>query len=134
MKGSPHPQLTQNPAFCAVSVESWHFGLIIGSVILVSSCRLLLLKIWPDFAESSKAANQQVYSLVHCFVSRTSHIRKLVLIAYKFVINSLKGALIGTADAFLLELQVLTSLEPLDYLVVSFLPGISEVESRRLFT
>ncbi|XP_042043861.1 uncharacterized protein LOC121789473 [Salvia splendens] len=62
------------------SVESWHFGLIIGSVILVSSCRLLLLKIWPDFAESSKAANQ----------------------------------------------QVLTSLEPLDYLVVAFLPGISE--------
>ncbi|KAL1565243.1 hypothetical protein AAHA92_07483 [Salvia divinorum] len=62
------------------NVESWHFGLIIGSVILVSSCRLLLLKIWPDFAESSKAANQ----------------------------------------------QVLTSLEPLDYLVVAFLPGISE--------
>lgn len=27
------------------------------------------------------------------------------------------------------ELQVLTSLEPLDYLVVAFLPGISEVES-----
>ncbi|XP_057776852.1 uncharacterized protein LOC130995543 [Salvia miltiorrhiza] len=62
------------------SFESWHFGLIMGSVILVSSCRLLLLRIWPDFAESSKAANQ----------------------------------------------QVLTSLEPLDYLVVAFLPGISE--------
>ncbi|KAH6807266.1 CAAX amino terminal protease family protein [Perilla frutescens var. frutescens] len=60
--------------------ESWHLGLIMGSVIVVSSCRFLLLKIWPDFAESSQAANQ----------------------------------------------QVLTSLEPLDYLVVAFLPGISE--------
>lgn len=62
------------------SFESWHLGLIMGSVILVSSCRFLLLKIWPDFAESSQAANQ----------------------------------------------QVLTSLEPIDYLVVAFLPGISE--------
>ncbi|KAK6160318.1 hypothetical protein DH2020_003699 [Rehmannia glutinosa] len=62
------------------SFELWHLELILGSVILVSSCRFLLLKIWPDFAESSEAANQ----------------------------------------------QVLTSLEPLDYLVVAFLPGISE--------
>ncbi|KAI3467640.1 hypothetical protein Pfo_024303 [Paulownia fortunei] len=62
------------------SLELWHLELIAGSVILVSSCRFLLLKIWPDFAESSEAANQ----------------------------------------------QVLTSLEPLDYLVVAFLPGISE--------
>ncbi|VFQ87666.1 unnamed protein product [Cuscuta campestris] len=49
-------------------------------VILVSSCRYLLLKTWPDFAESSEAANR----------------------------------------------QVLTSLEPYDYIIVSFLPGISE--------
>ncbi|KAK6160311.1 hypothetical protein DH2020_003692 [Rehmannia glutinosa] len=62
------------------SFELWHLELIMGSVILVSSCRFLLLKIWPDFAESSEAANQ----------------------------------------------QVLTSVEPLDYLVVAFLPGISE--------
>ncbi|KAL9423772.1 hypothetical protein AB3S75_035791 [Citrus x aurantiifolia] len=60
--------------------ELWHLELITGLVVLVSSCRYLLLKTWPDFAESSEAANQ----------------------------------------------QVLTSLEPLDYLVVAFLPGISE--------
>ncbi|PIN09531.1 hypothetical protein CDL12_17892 [Handroanthus impetiginosus] len=63
-----------------LSFELWHLELIAGSVILVSLCRYLLLKIWPDFAESSEAANQ----------------------------------------------QVLTSLEPVDYLVVAFLPGISE--------
>ncbi|XP_050206306.1 uncharacterized protein LOC126655940 [Mercurialis annua] len=61
-------------------LENWHLELIIGLVILISSSRYLLLKTWPDFAESSEAANQ----------------------------------------------QVLTSLEPLDYAVVSFLPGISE--------
>ncbi|GLT41606.1 hypothetical protein SLA2020_156570 [Shorea laevis] len=60
--------------------EMWHLELIVGLVILVSSCRYLLLKSWPDFAESSEAANQ----------------------------------------------QVLTSLQPLDYLVVAFLPGVSE--------
>lgn len=58
----------------------WHLELITGLVILISSCRYLLLKTWPDFAESTEAANQ----------------------------------------------QVLTSLQPLDYLVVSFLPGITE--------
>ncbi|KAL3819320.1 hypothetical protein ACJIZ3_005225 [Penstemon smallii] len=69
---------------CSTSVtfnfEIWHLGLIAGSVILVSSCRFVLLKTWPDFSESSEAANR----------------------------------------------QVLTSLEPLDYIVVAFLPGISE--------
>ncbi|XP_058102107.1 uncharacterized protein LOC131246219 [Magnolia sinica] len=60
--------------------ETWHLELITGLVILISSCRYLLLKIWPDFAESSEAANQ----------------------------------------------QVLGSLQPLDYVVVAFLPGISE--------
>ncbi|RVW47778.1 hypothetical protein CK203_091752 [Vitis vinifera] len=60
--------------------EMWHLELIAGLVIMVSSCRFLLLKTWPDFAESSEAANQ----------------------------------------------QVLSSLQPLDYMVVAFLPGISE--------
>lgn len=61
-------------------IEMWHLELITGLVILISSCRYLLLKTWPDFAESTEAANQ----------------------------------------------QVLTSLQPLDYLVVSFLPGVTE--------
>ncbi|XP_028797818.1 uncharacterized protein LOC114753309 [Neltuma alba] len=60
--------------------EMWHLELIIGLVVLISSCRFLLLKTWTDFAESSEAANQ----------------------------------------------QVLTSLQPLDYMAVAFLPGISE--------
>ncbi|KAK4283510.1 hypothetical protein QN277_000453 [Acacia crassicarpa] len=60
--------------------ETWHLELIIGLVVLISSCRFLLLKTWPDFAESSEAANQ----------------------------------------------QILTSLQPLDYMAVAFLPGISE--------
>ncbi|XP_043703372.1 uncharacterized protein LOC122653567 [Telopea speciosissima] len=60
--------------------ELWHLELITGLVALISSCRYLLLKTWPDFAESSEAANQ----------------------------------------------QVLSSLQPLDYIVVAFFPGISE--------
>lgn len=43
-----------------VGFEMWHLELIAGLVIMVSSCRFLLLKTWPDFAESSEAANQQV--------------------------------------------------------------------------
>ncbi|XAR64456.1 hypothetical protein NMG60_11024810 [Bertholletia excelsa] len=62
------------------SFETWHLQLITGLVILISSCRYMLLKTWPDFAESSEAANQ----------------------------------------------QVLTSLQPLDYMIVSVLPGFSE--------
>ncbi|KAL0558186.1 hypothetical protein IC582_006755 [Cucumis melo] len=42
------------------SFEVWQLQLIIGLVFLISSSRLLLLKIWPDFAESSEAANRQV--------------------------------------------------------------------------
>ncbi|KAJ0815341.1 putative CAAX prenyl protease 2 [Helianthus annuus] len=60
--------------------EIWHLQVIAGLVILISCSRLLLLKTWSDFAESSEASNQ----------------------------------------------QVLTSLEPLDYTIVAFLPGISE--------
>lgn len=63
-----------------LTFQMWHLELITGLVILISSCRYLLLKMWPDFAESSEAANS----------------------------------------------QVLSSLEPLDYIVVSLLPGISE--------
>ncbi|GAU35913.1 hypothetical protein TSUD_69460 [Trifolium subterraneum] len=63
-----------------VGFEMWHLGLITGLVVLISSSRYLLLKIWPEFAESSEAANR----------------------------------------------QVLSSLQPLDYTVVAFLPGISE--------
>ncbi|RDX58207.1 hypothetical protein CR513_62489 [Mucuna pruriens] len=62
--------------------EIWHLELITGLVVLISSCRYLLLKTWPDFAESSEAANQ----------------------------------------------QVLSSLQLLDYVVIAFLPGISEVK------
>lgn len=47
-----------------VSFQMWHLELITGLVILVSSCRYLLLKIWPDFAESSEAANSQVRILI----------------------------------------------------------------------
>ncbi|CAJ1938239.1 unnamed protein product [Sphenostylis stenocarpa] len=60
--------------------ELWHLELITGLVVLISSSRYLLLKTWPNFAESSEAANQ----------------------------------------------LVLSSLQPLDYIVVAFLPGISE--------
>lgn len=69
---------------CSIDVpfgfETWHLGLIAGIVVFISSSRFLLLKSWPDFADSSEAANR----------------------------------------------QILTSLEPLDYLVLAMLPGISE--------
>ncbi|XP_068327572.1 uncharacterized protein [Pyrus communis] len=73
------------PVFdCSLEVpfdfEVWHLQLISGLVILISLSRYLLLKTWPDFAESSEAANQ----------------------------------------------QVLTSLQPFDYIIVAFLPGVSE--------
>ncbi|KAJ4809959.1 CAAX amino terminal protease family protein [Rhynchospora pubera] len=60
--------------------EIWHIELVLALVVLISSSRYILLKAWPDFAESSEAANQ----------------------------------------------QVLSSLEPLDLVLVAFLPGISE--------
>lgn len=49
---------------CTVDFELWHLELITALVVLVSSCRYLLLKTWPDFAESSEAANQQVAQLI----------------------------------------------------------------------
>ncbi|KAJ0972832.1 hypothetical protein J5N97_020791 [Dioscorea zingiberensis] len=69
-----------DPTEISFSFELWHIEWIIGLVILISSCRYILLKTWPDFSESSEAANQ----------------------------------------------QVLSSLQPLDYIIVAFLPGISE--------
>lgn len=46
--------------FAAVGFEMWHLELILGLVLLISSSRYLLLKTWPDFSQSSEAANQQV--------------------------------------------------------------------------
>jgi hypothetical protein len=54
---------------CTVGFEMWHLELITGLVVLISSCRYLLLKTWPDFAESSEAANQQVALLTFLTVS-----------------------------------------------------------------
>ncbi|KAK4753614.1 hypothetical protein SAY87_001718 [Trapa incisa] len=76
-EGLPVTDCTKEVTF---GFEIWHLELVAGLVILISSSRYLLLKIWPDFAESSAAAN----------------------------------------------LQVLTSLKPLDYPVVAFLPGVGE--------
>ncbi|XP_026399939.1 uncharacterized protein LOC113295823 [Papaver somniferum] len=63
-----------------VDFETWHLELIAGLVVLISSARFLLLKTWPNFAESSEASNQ----------------------------------------------MVLSQLEPLDYILVACLPGLSE--------
>ncbi|CAL9248624.1 unnamed protein product [Arabidopsis halleri] len=76
-QGLPVPDCSSDIPF---GFETWHLGLIAGIVVFISSSRFLLLKSWPDFADSSEAANR----------------------------------------------QILTSLEPLDYLVVAMLPGISE--------
>lgn len=67
----------------SLDFEMWHLGLITGLVVVISLSRYTLLKTWPDFAESSDAANR----------------------------------------------QVLTSLQTLDYIIVAFLPGISEVST-----
>ncbi|KHG17828.1 putative yyaK [Gossypium arboreum] len=64
----------------AVGFELWHLELITGLVLIISSCRYILLKTWRYFAESSDTANK----------------------------------------------QILSSLQPYDYLVVAFLPGMSE--------
>ncbi|XP_031389288.1 uncharacterized protein LOC116201943 isoform X2 [Punica granatum] len=57
MEGLPVTDCTKEVTF---GFEMWHLELITGLVILISSSRYLLLKTWPDFAESSEAANQQV--------------------------------------------------------------------------
>ncbi|XWS69136.1 hypothetical protein CRYUN_Cryun04dG0153700 [Craigia yunnanensis] len=82
MQGKNWPQvMLEMVTNCkTVGFEMWHLELITGLVMLISSCRYILLKTWPNFAESSETANQ----------------------------------------------QVLSSLQPYDYLVVAFLPGMSE--------
>ncbi|XP_023546491.1 uncharacterized protein LOC111805597 isoform X3 [Cucurbita pepo subsp. pepo] len=77
IEGLPVIDCTSEVSF---SFEMRQLQLITGLVVLISSSRFLLLKLWPDFAESSEAANR----------------------------------------------QVLTSLQPIDYALVAFLPGISE--------
>ncbi|XVF85127.1 hypothetical protein PTKIN_Ptkin17bG0093300 [Pterospermum kingtungense] len=77
MEGLAIPDCSMEVSF---GFEMWHLELITGLVMLISSCRYILLKTWPNFAESSETANQ----------------------------------------------QVLSSLQPYDYLVVAFLPGMSE--------
>lgn len=52
---------------CAVDFEMWHLELITGLVVVISSCRYLLLKTWPEFVESSEAANQQVSFISYSF-------------------------------------------------------------------
>ena len=37
-----------------------------GLVVLISMSRYILLKTWPDFAESSEAANKQVLIVPRC--------------------------------------------------------------------
>lgn len=51
--------------FSAVSFETWHLELIAGLVIVISSSRYILLQTWPDFRDSSEAANTQVCNYVY---------------------------------------------------------------------
>ncbi|RRT46287.1 hypothetical protein B296_00036931 [Ensete ventricosum] len=93
--------------FAAVGFEMWHLELILGLVLLISSSRYLLLKTWPDFSQSSEAANQQV----------------------RFGLSEKRFPMLLLLLCFLLFFffWILGSLEPLDYILVAFLPGISEV-------
>lgn len=75
--GLPFPDCAEAMPY---TLEWSQAEMIAALVVFISSCRQLLLIFWPEFAESSKAANQ----------------------------------------------QVLGSLGTWDYVVVSFLPGISE--------
>lgn len=65
---------------CTVGFETWHLELITGIVVLISSSRYLLLKTWPDFAESSEAANQQVAVLIFLTVSRGTRTYHLIFV------------------------------------------------------
>ncbi|MBA0865650.1 hypothetical protein Goshw_014161 [Gossypium schwendimanii] len=78
--------------------ELWHLELITGLVLLISSCRYILLKTWRYFAESSDTANKQ----------------------------ELRAEPTEPTEYSLLAVKVLSSLQPYDYLVVAFLPGMSE--------
>lgn len=61
-------------ALYTVDFEMWHLELITGLVVLISSSRYFLLKVWPDFAKSSEAANQQVCSMWFVVFIRWSQI------------------------------------------------------------
>lgn len=65
---------------CTAGFEMWHLELITGIVVLISSSRYLLLKTWPDFAESSEAANQQVAVLIFLTVSRGTRTYYLIFV------------------------------------------------------
>ncbi|MBA0837806.1 hypothetical protein Goarm_009927, partial [Gossypium armourianum] len=78
--------------------ELWYLELITGLVLLISSCRYILLKTWRYFAESSDTANKQ----------------------------ELRAEPTEPTEYSLLAVKVLSSLQPYDYLVVAFLPGMSE--------
>lgn len=98
---------------CTVDFEIWHLELIAGLVVLISSSRYLLLKTWPDFATSSVVSNKQV--LVHLLLSSTSKSKARCALGYYLSLSFF--------------LQVLTSLDTFDYVIVAFLPGISEVRN-----
>ncbi|PKU77014.1 hypothetical protein MA16_Dca001620 [Dendrobium catenatum] len=51
--------LTSGFLVALVGLEMQDVPLTIGTVALISSCRYILLKTWPEFSESSEAANQQ---------------------------------------------------------------------------
>ncbi|RZC71256.1 hypothetical protein C5167_034439, partial [Papaver somniferum] len=92
--------------------ETWHLELIAGLVVLISSARFLLLKTWPNFAESSEASNQMAYICVY-----PSQILVILMNSRTFSVKNLKQAF---------KFQVLSQLEPLDYILVACLPGLSE--------
>ncbi|KAM3191885.1 hypothetical protein ACQJBY_069245 [Aegilops geniculata] len=49
-----------DPAAVSFNFETWHLELVAGLVILISSTRYILLQTWPDFSDSSEAANTQI--------------------------------------------------------------------------
>ncbi|KAM3212170.1 hypothetical protein ACQJBY_065323 [Aegilops geniculata] len=49
-----------DPAAISFNFETWHLELVAGLVILISSTRYILLQTWPDFRDSSEAANTQI--------------------------------------------------------------------------
>ncbi|KAE8772596.1 hypothetical protein D1007_55361 [Hordeum vulgare] len=49
-----------DPTAVSFNFETWHLELVAGLVILISSTRYILLQTWPDFRDSSEAANTQI--------------------------------------------------------------------------
>lgn len=56
-----------------VHFQIWDLELIALLVVLVSVSRYILLKTWPSFAESSEAANEQVYILSNMRIKSGYH-------------------------------------------------------------